>query len=141
MPENLNVNDPYIIQLPGESTQTGNLHFWENEELFSQGIKRCFWISGVKEGDTRGNHAHWKESQVLVALTGTVEIEVENIQGKKWDFPLSGSGNGLFVPPMHWVVVRFSPDAVLLGLSDLPFSEDDYIRDRNYFGSLQEKIS
>lgn len=141
MSENLIVNDPFIVRLPGESTLTGNLHFWENEELFPQGIKRCFWISGVKEGDTRGNHAHWKESQVLVALTGSIEIEVENIKGEKWNFPLSGSGNGLFVPPMHWVVVLFSPDAVLLGLSDLPFSEDDYIRDRNYFGSLQEKIS
>lgn len=141
MPESLSVKVPTVIRLPGESSLNGELHFWQNEELFPQGIKRCFWISGVKEGDTRGNHAHWKESQVLVTITGSVVIEVENIKGEKWNFPLSGSENGLFVPPLHWVVVRFSPDAVLLGLSDLSFSEEDYIRDRNYFGSLQEKIS
>jgi len=139
MSENLNVNDPFLIRLPGETAPGGELHFWENEKLFPQGIKRCFWISEVKEGDTRGNHAHWKESQVLVALSGSVEIEVENIKGEKWVFPISGSGNGLFVPPMHWVIVHFSLGAVLLGLSDLAFSEEDYIRDRSYFGSLQEK--
>ncbi len=139
MPQNFISIDPFLIRLPGESAPTGELHFWESEELFPQGIKRCFWISGVKEEDTRGNHAHWKESQVLVALVGSVKIEVENIKGEKWVFPVSGSGNGLFIPPMHWVVVHFSLDAVLLGLSDLAFSEEDYIRDRSYFGSLQEK--
>lgn len=139
MPENLIHQDPFPIRLPGESTPTGELHFWENEKLFPQGIKRCFWISKVKEGETRGNHAHWKESQVLVAMSGSLMIEVENIKGEKWDFLLSGSGNGLFIPPMNWVVVRFSPDAVLLGLSDLAFSEEDYIRDRSYFGSLESK--
>lgn len=139
MSENLINQDPFLIRLPGESTPSGELHFWENEELFPEGIKRCFWISGGKEGETRGNHAHWKESQVLVAISGSVVIDIENINGRKWNFRLSGSGNGLFVPPMHWVVVHFSHDAVLLGLSDLAFSEADYIRDRNYFGSLQSK--
>lgn len=139
MPENLKQQDPFLISLPGESTLSGALHFWDNEELFPQGIERCFWISGVKEGETRGNHAHWKESQVLVAVSGSVTIEVENVKGDKWDFQLLGSGNGLFIPPMHWVVVHFSPEAVLLGLSDLAFSEEDYIRDLSYFGSLQAK--
>lgn len=139
MPENLINQDPFLIRLPGESTPTGELHFWENEKLFPQGIKRCFWISGVKKGETRGNHAHWKESQVLVAISGSVVIEVENIKGNKWKFHLSGPENGLFVAPLHWVVVHFSPDTVLLGLSDLAFSEEDYIRDRSYFGSLQAK--
>lgn len=139
MPENLIDKNPFMIRLPGESTPSGELHFWENEELFPEGIKRCFWISGVKEGETRGNHAHWNESQVLVGLKGSLVIDIENIKGEKWNFPLSGSGNGLFIPPMHWVVVHFSIDSVLLGLSDLAFSEEDYIRDYNYFGSLQEK--
>lgn len=139
MPENLIVNEPFMICLPGESVPTGELHFWENEELFPGGIKRCFWISGVKEGETRGNHAHWKESQILVGLKGSLLIEIENIKGEKLNFSLSGSGKGLFIPPMHWVIVHFSTDSVLLGLSDLAFSEEDYIRDYIYFGRLQEK--
>lgn len=128
---------PREIQIPGHGNAGGSVHFWENDQLFPKGVSRCFWISGVKEGETRGNHAHWHESQVLVAIAGKLEINVSGIDGNTKTFILTTPGVGLFVPPLNWVEIRFSADAVLLGLGDHVFSEADYIRDKNYFGTLR----
>lgn len=129
---------PYFISIPGQIQESGTVHFWENQVLFPKGIQRCFWISGVKEGATRGNHAHWKEAQVLVAIAGTLWITILGIDETESVFELSEPGKGLFVPPLNWVEVRFSPDAVLLGLSDRAFEETDYIRDKDDFGNIQK---
>ncbi len=129
---------PYLIEIPGQVRENGSVHFWENASLFPNGVQRCFWISGVKEGEIRGNHAHWKESQVLVAIAGKLFIKVEGVDGSCTEFELEGPGRGLFVPPLNWVEVGFSLNAVLLGLSDRAFTEEDYIRDKVYFGSLQK---
>ncbi len=134
----LEYQTPRYIEIPGNINDSGSVHFWENPLLFPKGILRCFWISGVKSGESRGNHAHWEESQVIVAVSGRLEISVDGVEGSKAVFTLEGPGSGLFVPPLNWVSIRFSSDAVLLGLADRAFSEKDFIRDKDYFGSLQE---
>jgi hypothetical protein len=128
---------PQLIEIPGNSTENGSVHFWENVRLFPQGILRCFWISGVKESESRGNHAHWQESQVLVALAGKLHVKVTGTAGTESVFVLEEPCKGLLVPPLNWVEIHFSVDAVLLGLGDRVFSENDYIRDKKYFGSIQ----
>lgn len=139
MPESIIAQAPYTITLPGISNETGKLHFWDNPELFPDGIHRCFWISNVKEGETRGNHAHWKESQVIVAVAGKIHLEIHSVQGEVFNFDLDSSGKAIFIPPLNWLIARFTPNSVLLGMSDRAFSEDDYIRDIDYFGKLQER--
>lgn len=133
----LNYRAPQLMPIPGNSTENGAVHFWENFELFPNGVQRCFWISGVKSGESRGNHAHFQESQVLVALAGQLEVRVTGLDGNYFTFHLSAPGTGLFVPPYNWIEIYFSVDAVLLGIGDQAFSEDDYIRDKDYFGSLR----
>jgi hypothetical protein len=137
--ENLmNLQSPFLVPLPGESRASGDLHFWENSDLFPDGIQRCFWITNVAADETRGNHAHWKESQVLVAMSGKLEVEILSTSGIQFSFSLSSPSEGVFIPPLHWVVVRFGPQAVLLVMSDKQFSEEDYIRDKDYFEKLKK---
>jgi dTDP-4-dehydrorhamnose 3,5-epimerase len=112
----------YLVSLSGEVNELGVLHFWEDSELFPNGIQRCFWITQIAAGETRGNHAHWKEFQVLVALAGKVQIEVLSAAGDSYLFDLNSAVMGLLVPPLHWVVVRIGSDSVLLGMSDQQFS-------------------
>lgn len=140
MPDTLNAKAPYSFNLPGNSSEKGTLHFWENLKLFPSGIQRCFWISAVQEGETRGNHAHWKESQVIVAVAGKVKLEIRSVQGEVYIFELDSPEQAVFIPPLNWLVARFEHNAVLLGMSDQAFSEDDYIRDINYFGKLEQRI-
>lgn len=126
-----------LISIPGVINDSGELHFWENESLFPNGICRCFWITNVARGVFRGEHAHWQESQVLVNLAGSAQIEVEGINGKTREFRLESPSQGLYIPPLNWVRVSFNPQSVLLGLADRSFSEEDYIRDLQIFRSLQ----
>lgn len=133
----LSYQAPRLVEIPGHINETGSVHFCENMQLFPQGVLRCFWISGVKEGESRGNHAHWEESQVIVALAGKIEMKVNGIVGNELVFELDKPSIGLFVPPLNWISIQFSSGAVLLGLGNRVFSEGDYIRDRNYFGTLQ----
>lgn len=140
--EGLKKNDleyrpPELLQIPGKISESGSVHFWENTRLFPSGVLRCFWISGVKERESRGNHAHWQESQVLIAVAGKLHVKVTGINGNDSVFVLDEPSKGLFVPPLNWVEIHFSADAVLLGLGDQAFSEDDYIRDKKNFGSSQ----
>jgi hypothetical protein len=134
-------SEPFLFLMPGTSNTSGELHYFENTDLFPNGIKRCFWVSGVQEGEKRGNHAHKKEAQVVVAISGFIEVKVEDAQGKNWIFSLSGAGNGLFIPPLHWVEVSFSLNSVLLGLSNLEFSEEDFIRNYDDFRKLGKELS
>ncbi len=129
---------PRFIEIPGNASDSGSVHFWENAGLFPQGIQRCFWISQVKAGESRGNHAHWRESQVIVAMKGKLDILSEGLDGVERGFTLEEPGLGVFLPPLNWIEIRFSEDAVLLGLGDHAFDEEDFIRDKNYFGSLQK---
>ncbi len=137
-PLSLDYHPPRMITIPGNVNPSGAVHFWENEELFPKGIRRCFWISGVAAGESRGNHAHWREAQVIVAVAGKLSVEVHGANGENGHFELEGAGSGLFVPPLNWVEIRFSQDAILLGLGDREFHEDDFIRDKDYFESLQK---
>ncbi len=139
MPESITTQAPYTINLPGNSSETGDIYFWENLALFPNGIQRCFWISNVKEGETRGNHAHWKESQLIVAVAGCIKLEIHSVQGEVFNFQIDSPGQAIFVPPLNWLIARFEPSTVLLGMSDRAFSEDDYIRDLDYFGKLKER--
>mgnify|MGYP003652254114 CR=1 FL=1 len=139
MSESITIKAPYAFTLPGFSNETGNLHFWENLDLFQAGIQRCFWISNVLEGETRGNHAHWQEAQVIVAVAGEITLEIHSVQGEVFHFVLDSPEKAVFIPPLNWLIARFTPNSVLLGMSDQAFSEDDYIRDFDYFGKLQER--
>lgn len=130
--------EPRLIDIPGNVSDSGSVHFWENTGLFPKGILRCFWISGVKPSESRGNHAHWQESQVIVAVSGKLEIRLEGLDGTSMEVTLEDAGRGIFVPPLNWIEIRFSNDAVLLGLGDHVFLEEDFIRDKDYFGSLQK---
>lgn len=128
-----------LITLPGIGDEFGKLNFWENKELFPNGILRCFWITEVKGGKSRGSHAHYRESQVIVALAGKLKVRVEGLDQSELNFDLSTANQGVYVPPLNWVDVWFEDNAVLLGLSDREFSENDYIREKISFENLQRE--
>ncbi|NVK50320.1 MAG: FdtA/QdtA family cupin domain-containing protein [Cyclobacteriaceae bacterium] len=128
--------NPKIIRFPGNIGDSGNLFFWENKKLFPNGIVRCFWVHQVPEGYIRGKHAHRNETQVLIAMSGELEVTIRLPKGESQTFILRDPSEGLLIPPFHWVETRFSPGAVLLGLSNQEFSEEDYIRNPEEFGNL-----
>jgi len=103
-------------------------------------IRRVYWIYDNPKGLVRGHHAHRTLQQVLVAFSGSVKITTENTSGDKEKFILSNPSMVLFIPPLHWRWIDFSPNASLLCLASDEYNESDYIRDYTKFKSLSNEV-
>ena len=96
-------------------------------------IKRVYYIFGTKKGVVRGLHAHKKLKQILICISGSCTIVLDD--GKARDeVMLEDASVGLEIDPCVWHEMKdFSSDAVLLVLASDYYSEDDYLRDYNDF--------
>ena len=90
-------------------------------------IKRVFYIFDTQKGVVRGKHALKRGNQILIAVSGSCKVLVNNgIQ--KEIFNLDNKQKGLLIDGMVWrEMFDFSDDCVLLVLSDHYYNEDDYI--------------
>lgn len=137
MEQNIDFSKPRIIQLPKIQDARGNLSFMQNSDHIPFDIKRVFWIYDVPGGETRGGHAFKKQQEVIIAISGSLDIIVVDHQGNESKFNLNRSYFGLYIPPMHWRhLENFSTNSVSVHLSNSEFNEDDYIRDINQFRNL-----
>ena len=110
----------------------------EAEKEIPFALKRVYYISGVGENAIRGEHAHRNLSQVLVPVSGSVDITCES-RDKTETFTLNNPAKGLLIEGLVWRTMKnFSKDCVLMVLASDYYSEADYIRDYNTF--LEEKI-
>lgn len=122
-----------VIELPKIHNPMGNLSFIEEEKHFPFKIKRTYWIYDVPGGQVRGGHAFKKQHEMIVALSGSFDIIVDDGFETK-TFSLNRSYYGLYIPAGIWrQVENFSTNALALVLSSTNFSADDYIRDYNEF--------
>lgn len=102
-------------------------------------VQRIYWIYQVPEDQSRGMHANRISYQYLIAVHGTVEICLENAQGRK-HFLLDSPDKGLLVPPLTWnELLRFSDDAVLLVMASHPYEPETYINSYEEFQELVHK--
>ena len=92
-------------------------------------IKRFFAITNVAGGEKRGHHAHKELNQVLVCLSGSLDVALND--GKQWSSEtLDQPGQALHIPPMIWAEQTYAdPKTVLLVLCDDVYRESDYLRD------------
>lgn len=122
-----------IIQFPKILDTRGNLSFIQNMDQIPFRIRRVFWIYDVPGGKIRGRHAYKKQNEVIVALSGSFDVIInDGISEKK--FQLNRSYYGLFLPAGTWRhMENFSTNSLSLHLSDMDFNEGDYLRDFNEF--------
>ncbi len=120
---------PTIIPLPKFEDPRGNLSFIEENNHIPFKIERTYWIYDVPGGQVRGGHAFKEQQELIVALSGSFDVVVDDGKTKK-TFSLNRSYYGLYVPAGIWRQMQnFSTNSLALVLSSTPFSEDDYIRD------------
>jgi hypothetical protein len=98
-----------------------------------RGVLSMFQTDKVKGRTSRGAHAHFKTTQVLIALEGGCTVDLDDGRRKK-SVVLKSPGQGLLLYPYVWHVMRdFRPHTVLLALADSKYDEKDYIRDHDDF--------
>jgi len=122
-----------IISLPKHEDPRGNLSFIEEENHIPFKIERTYWIYDVPGGQVRGGHAFKKQQELIVALSGSFDVAVDDGKEKK-TFSLNRSYYGLYIPAGLWrQMENFSTNALAIVLSSTPFSESEYIREYSDF--------
>lgn len=111
----------------------GNLGFLEELKDVPFEVKRIYWLYDVPEQQVRGDHAHKTGEQVIICISGQMEVVLESKKGDVLSYTLKEPNQGLYIPPMWWGKMLFKEKAIMLGLASDEFSEDDYIRNRKDF--------
>ena len=123
------LNQPYLIEFTQKGDARGNLVVLEeiNDVPFS--IKRVFYIYGSDSEVTRGKHANRNTEFVLINVSGTSKVMVDN-GTEKVIFNLNRPHIGIYLPRMIWKeMYDFSPDSVLLCIASTIYEPDEYIKD------------
>jgi len=121
-----------LIEIPKIHDRRGNLSVIEGETIpFTS--KRVYYLYDVPSGSKRGGHAHKKQQEFLIALSGSFDVILKD--GKSIETVTLNKPNvGLLIVDGIWRELRnFSSGAVCLVLASDVFDEDDYIREYKEF--------
>lgn len=118
-----------VIELPKIADPRGNLTFIESGKHIPFDIQRVYYLYDVPGGSERGGHAHKELHQLIIAMSGSFDVVLDDGEQKK-SFHLNRSYFGLYVCPMVWrEITNFSSGSVCMALASNDYSEDDYFRD------------
>jgi len=133
LPRLLGVEDCKLVELPVVHDPQGNLTFVEQKRHVPFEIARVYHLYDVPGGAMRGGHAHRGCEEMLIAMSGSFEVVIDD-GARKESVRLSRSYLGLYLPPMIWrELIDFSSGSVCMVLASEYFDEGDYIRDYTEF--------
>ena len=129
----MSIDQCRLIQLPKISDPRGNLTFIEGGRHVPFDIARVYYLYDVPGGAARGGHAHKQLQQLIIAMSGSFDVVLDDGRAKK-TFSLNRSYVGLYVPTMIWrELENFSSGAVCAVMASNHYDEADYYRDYDEF--------
>jgi len=129
----MSIEDCKIIELPKFSDPRGNLTFIEGMRHIPFEIRRVYYTYDVPGGADRGGHAHKALHQLMIAMSGSFDVTLDDGRSKK-KFHLSRSYQGLYICPMIWRHLdNFSSGSVSMVLASNVYEASDYFRDYDDF--------
>ena len=125
------IDIPKIVDKKGR----GNLSVIEKDCIPFE-IKRVYYLYDVPSDAYRGGHAHKEQLELLIALSGSFEVVLDNgIEKNK--VMLNKPNKGLLISTGVWRELKnFSSGVVCLVLASDVYEEEDYIRDFEEFKSF-----
>ena len=89
--------------------------------LINQKIGNFFWISNVTEGATRAGHGHKKSHQLLMVMSGKVDLEIVEPTQDRHLTTLS-TASWAYIPPGHTITLKNFSSQTLIGV----FASEQY---------------
>lgn len=125
-----------IIDFPKISDPRGNLTFVESNKHIPFELKRVYYLYDVPGGAERGGHAHKTMEQVIVAMSGSFDVVLDDGYQRK-RFHLNRSYYGLYICSMIWREIdNFSSGSVCMSIASTFYDEADYYRDQSAFYAI-----
>ena len=122
------------------SDRKGNLSVVENGKDVPFSVKRVYYLYDVPGGESRGGHAHKALRQLIVAVSGSFSVTLDDGKGKK-TVVLNRPYQGLLVVPGIWRTLDdFSSGSVSMVMASEKYDENDYIRDYDEFVNYRNTI-
>lgn len=131
------IADCRLIDLPKISDPRGNLTFVEGKKHVGFEISRVYYLYDVPGGAERGGHAHKELRQLIIAMSGSFDVVLDDGEAKK-TIRLNRPYQGLYVCPYIWRELNnFSSGSVCAVLASSLYDESDYIRNYESFLMLR----
>jgi dTDP-4-dehydrorhamnose 3,5-epimerase-like enzyme len=129
-----------LIELPKIKDPRGNISIVE-KDIIPFDFKRVYYLYDVPSGAVRGGHAHREQLELLVAVSGSFDV-VLNDGKDQANIHLNRPNFGLLIRQGVWrELENFSSGSVCLVLASAVFDESDYIRDFEDFKLFKNRIS
>jgi dTDP-4-dehydrorhamnose 3,5-epimerase-like enzyme len=133
-----NLDKCRIVELPRLRDDRGSLTFIQ-PPLLPFEIRRVYYLYDIPSAKSRGAHGHRRLQQLMIALAGSVDVELDDGRRKQL-FRLSSPDRALYVAPMIWRdLTNFAPGTACLVLASELYDESDYFRDYGAFLSEVDK--
>ncbi len=128
-----------ILDFPDLGDERGNLVVVEGGSAIPFDIQRIFYIYGSDDEVVRGKHANLRSEFVMINVSGTSRVKVDNGHESRV-IELDRPRMGLYLERMVWKeMYDFSPDSVLLVLSNEHYDPEEYIRDYDDYLKMVRK--
>jgi dTDP-4-dehydrorhamnose 3,5-epimerase len=134
----------YKHKLQGHADERGtltavNLPFptiVQDFRFYEMNVRRFFYVTGVPKGVQRGAHAHKEARQVLICITGSIRVTLND--GKRNWTKILMPDHFIFVDNGIWATQQFLTGSdVLLVLCDTHYDKDDYITNFEEFKTMK----
>ena len=125
--------DIKMFHFPPHGDDRGQLVAIEENKDLPFDVKRVYYIYDTLPGVRRGFHAHKCLEQILICVSGSCKIHLDNGYDTA-EVTLDKPNEGLYIANNMWrEMYDFSEGAVLLVLASEYYDEADYIRNYDEF--------
>lgn len=122
-----------VLELPKIHNRAGNITSLNNLVDIPFETKRVYYLYDIPGGESRGGHAHKELQQLIIAVSGSFDVTIDDGKNKK-TVSLNRPNYGLHIIPGIWRdLSNFSSGAICLVLASRKYEESDYIRDYQEF--------
>lgn len=126
------------INLPTFIDERGQLTSMEVVNNLPFEVERIFFIK-CNSGFNRGNHAHKNCYELLIPISGSFTLELEN-GNYKTTLECNNSKDGIIVNPLVWLTItNVSTDCIILAICSHKYTQEENIKNRKELEDAQEK--
>ena len=134
------VYDCVILPLSKIHNRAGNITIIEGQTNIPFDVRRIYYLYDIPGGEDRGGHAHKILQQLIVAVSGSFNVLLDDGQNKKI-VTLNRPDYGLMVVSGIWrELFEFSSGAICLVLASHKYDKDDYIRNYEQFVNFRNNM-